>query len=113
MNPVFASQDVRRDVSWYEMKLGFQLEFDSGDEPLNYAGLGRQGLHLHLQHQFPEDMWSSDLRIQVENITPLFEELLERGVVKENAMRRKTAWGTNEFGLFDLSGNRIHFYEDL
>ncbi|MEQ9231961.1 MAG: hypothetical protein RIF46_14860, partial [Cyclobacteriaceae bacterium] len=113
MNPVFASQDVRRDITWYEEKLGFKKVFDSGDEPLNYAGVTRQGLFLHMQYQFPKDMWSSDLRIEVRNIQPLFQEYLNRGLVKEEAMKLNTAWGTNEFGLFDPSGNRIHFYEDI
>jgi hypothetical protein len=28
-------------------------------------------------------------------------------------MRLKTPWGTNEFGLFDLSRNRLTFLEDV
>lgn len=112
MNPVFASQDVKRDVAWYEENLGFKKTFDSGDEPLNYAGVGRGGLFLHMQYQFPKNMWVSDLRIQVKNIEPLFHEYLEKSLVKENGLKWKTPWGTNEFGLFDPSGNRIHFYED-
>lgn len=111
-NPVFASADVARDVDWYTKKLGFSEYFNSGDDPLNYAGIRREGIELHFQYQFPDDMWASDLRIQVKNIKPLFHELLEKGVVKEDGLRLQTAWGTNEFGLFDLNGNRIHFYED-
>ena len=112
-NPVFASQDVRRDIAWYEEQLGFKKNFDSGDEPLNYAGVSRQGVYLHMQYQFPKDMWASDLRIQVKNIQPLFDEYLKKGLLKENALRLSTLWGTNEFGLFDPSGNRIHFYEEI
>ncbi|MCB1042271.1 MAG: VOC family protein [Acidobacteria bacterium] len=113
LNPVLASQDVRRDVSWYCDKLGFRMLFNSGDTPLNYAGIANAGLELHLQFQFPKDMTSTDLRIQVRQITDMFETCLQNGLVKPEALRRNTPWGTHEFGFFDPSGNRIHFYQDV
>ncbi|PHN03250.1 VOC family protein [Flavilitoribacter nigricans] len=116
MCPVLASADVARDIRWYETKLGFKNVFDSthySDGPADYAVLRRQDLILHLQMQFPQDMTSTDVRIEVKNIGPLFREYVEKGVVEEAAMRRQTAWGTNEFGLFDPSGNRITFLEDI
>ncbi len=116
LSPVLASADVRRDVEWYEIKLGFKNVFDSTRYeagPMNYAVVGRQELFLHLQFQFPKDMTATDVRIQVANIDPLFSEYLNSGIITPDRMRRKTAWGTDEFGLFDLSGNRITFFEDL
>jgi len=58
-------------------------------------------------------MVRNQIRFQVRNIKPLFEEFLEKAPVTSKSMYWKTAWGTSEFGLFDLSGNRITFYEDL
>lgn len=116
MCPVLASSDVARDSKWYEEKLGFKNIFDStnyAEGPVNYVVLRRQQLHLHLQFQFPKDMTSTDVRIEVRNIQPLFQEYLKSGVIEPAAMRLKTAWGTNEFGLYDPSGNRITFLEDL
>lgn len=116
MCPVLASSDVPRDIKWYEEQLGFKNVFDSthySDGPADYAVLRRQDLILHLQYQFPKDMTSTDVRIEVKNINPLFEEYVSQGVVKQEAMRLTTPWRTNEFGLFDLSGNRITFLEDI
>ena len=116
MCPVLASSDVARDIDWYEQQLGFKNIYDSthyAEGPVDYVVLRRQDLILHLQYQFPKDMTSTDVRIEVRNIQPLFREYVGKGVVKEEAMRWKTAWGTNEFGLFDPSGNRLTFLEDV
>lgn len=116
LSPVLASANVARDIRWYEEKLGFKNVFDSthhSAEPVNYAVLGRQGLYLHLQFQFPKDMTQTDVRIQVKNIRPIFETYVASGALAESAMRLQTAWGTNEFGLFDLNRNRLTFFEDL
>jgi catechol 2,3-dioxygenase-like lactoylglutathione lyase family enzyme len=116
MIPVFASADVQRDVDWYEGKLGFKNIYDSSNYqqgPLDYAVLERQGQILHLQFQFPADMTSTDVKIEVRNIAPIYEEFLNSGVARPKSLILKTPWGTSEFGLFDLSGNRITFIEDI
>ncbi|MEZ4942865.1 MAG: DinB family protein [Saprospiraceae bacterium] len=119
MNPVLPSTDVARDIRWYTEKMGFQEFFSNTDHKLNridYAGLSRQGLCLHLQFQWPDDMArmnGSAIRIQVENIGPLFQEFVERGSVAPDVFRENTPWGTNEFGLYDPNRNAIFFYEDV
>lgn len=116
LSPVLASADVPRDIEWYEQKLGFKNVFDSTayqEGPPDYAVVGRQNLFLHLQFQFPKDMTSTDVRFEVKNIEPLFEEYVANKTITPDRMRRKTSWGTNEFGLFDLNKNRITFFEDL
>ncbi|MEM7368938.1 MAG: glyoxalase superfamily protein [Bacteroidota bacterium] len=116
LSPVLASADVARDVAWYAEKLGFSNVFDStqySEGPMDYAVIGRQGFFMHLQFQFPQDMTSTDVRIEVLHIEAIFREFLMTKVVKHEAMKWKTAWGTKEFGLFDPSGNRITFLEDL
>lgn len=119
MNPVLPSTDVARDIAWHTEKLGFR-EFFSNTDPkhnrVDYAVLGRQGLYLHLQFQWPDDMAQmngSATRIQVENIGPLFKEFVERGSIAPDAFRENTPWGTNEFGLYDPNQNAIFFYEDV
>ena len=116
MCPVLASSDVQRDVDWYEGKLGFKNVYDSSNYqvgPIDYAVLARENLFVHLQFQFIKDMNSTDLKIQVKNIEPLFEEYIAKNLISPDRIRRKTDWNTTEVGLFDLSGNRITFFEDL
>ena len=116
LSPVMASSDVPRDIEWYESMLGFKNVYDSSayqEGKIDYAVLGRQNLFVHLQYQFPKDMTSTDVRIQVKNIDPIFEEYVNTGVIPKDRMRRSTGWHTDEFGLFDPSGNRITFFEDL
>lgn len=116
ISPVLASADVARDIAWYEQKLGFTNVYDSthySDGPVDYAVLGRQNLFLHLQFQFPEDMTSTDVRFQVQNINPLIDEYLRSGVLEQKHVHERTAWNTKECVFFDLSGNRLTFFEDI
>ncbi len=117
ISPILPSSDVVRDIKWYEEKLGFKLGYNSGmyeEGTINYAVLNRQEISLHMQFQFPEDMakmTSFQIRIEVDNILPIFEEYKSNGVVKE--LRKNTPWGTTEFGFYDLNKNAIFFFEDL
>lgn len=116
INPVLASADVSRDIKWYEEQLGFKNVYDSSayqDGPVDYAVVGRQDLYLHLQFQYPKDMTSTDVRFQVQNIEPLFEEYIKKGLLTPDKINRKTAWHTSEFAVKDPSGNRLTFFEDL
>ncbi len=111
-----ASADVANDVRWYEEKLGFKNVYDSSayqDGEIDYAVIGRDNLFMHLQFQFPEDMISTDVKFEVENIELLYQELIDSGVIKEEQIRRQTPWNTSEVSFFDLSKNRITFLEDL
>jgi len=116
ISPVLASSDVPRDIKWYEDKLGFKNVYDSSayqKGKIDYVVLGRGNLFFHMQFQFPDDMTSTDLKFQVQNIEPLFEEIIAQGLVPPGKITRKTAWNTSEISLFDLSGNRITFFEDV
>lgn len=116
LSPVLASSDVPRDIEWYESKLGFKNVYDSSaysEGKIDYVVLGHGGLFFHMQFQFPDDMTSTDLKFQVQNIEPLFEELTAQGLIPPGKITRKTSWNTSEVSLFDLSGNRITFFEDI
>ena len=45
-------------------------------------------------------------------IDQFFSELVERGAVEGDKLRKNTAWGTHEFGMFDPNKNAIFFVED-
>jgi uncharacterized glyoxalase superfamily protein PhnB len=116
MIPVLAPSDVARDIKWYENKLGFKNVYDSmdyHDGPVDYAVMRRQDMIIHLQFQFPKDMTSTDVKIEVKNIDSLIEEFVEKGLISEENVNRKTPWNTDDFGLFDFNKNRITFLEDL
>ncbi|MEZ5059200.1 MAG: glyoxalase/bleomycin resistance/extradiol dioxygenase family protein [Saprospiraceae bacterium] len=113
ISPVLPSQDIDRDVKWYEQYFGFKLLHK--DEI--YAILRRKNLCIHLQWHADTDedplLGGSDIKIFVKNVQPIFEKLVERGTVKPNKLRLKTDWNTNEFGFYDLNNNSVFFVEDL
>lgn len=116
ISPVLASANVRRDIEFYEEKLGFKNVYDStnySDGPGDYAVLRRQQAVLHLQFQFPDNMISTDVKFEVENILPIYQEYLENEVITEATFHAETQWKTREFTFFDLSRNRLTFFEDL
>ena len=110
--PVLPTADLERDITWYREKLGFETFF--WDK--TYAVLSRENICLHLQWHAdtPDDplLGGSVIRIYVKNITPLFEELIERGTVTRDKLRINTPWKTNEFGFYDLNNNAIFIMED-
>ena len=67
ITPVLPSEDIERDIRWYEKMTGFKVVF--ADKM--YAGLQRDDLHIHLQWHAntPEDplLGGSVVRIFVKN----------------------------------------------
>lgn len=112
IQPVLPSANIERDVAWYKEKTGFEPLF--ADKM--YAVLARENLCIHLQwHADTEDdplLGGSVIRIDVKNIKPLFDEFVKRGTVLKEKFRANTAWGTNEFGFYDLNSNAIFIMEN-
>ena len=92
--PVLSSPDIDRDVAWYKEKTGFEVSFI---HEKMYAGLYRDDFEIHLQwHAGTEDdpmNGGAVIRIDVKNIRPIFEELKQRGTVKEENFKANTPWG--------------------
>ncbi len=111
--PVLPSADIARDVDWYKTYTGFNVHFADR----MYAVLYRENLVLHLQwHADTEDdplLGGSVVRIWVKHIEPLVDEFILRGTITAEKYRPQTAWGTKEFGFFDLNSNAIFIFEDL
>ncbi|UZD22062.1 glyoxalase/bleomycin resistance/extradiol dioxygenase family protein [Algoriphagus halophytocola] len=111
--PVLPSQDISRDLKWYEDKFGFVRTF--GDHM--YAGMRLEEVEVHLQWHAdtPDDplLGGSVVRIFVKNIEPYFESLVIKGILKPEKLRKNTPWGTHEFGLYDLNNNSIFIVEDI
>jgi catechol 2,3-dioxygenase-like lactoylglutathione lyase family enzyme len=75
VNPVIPVRDMRETLAFYEEKLGFVLVFDGSVQPgaaINYAGVHRAGVTLHLQTMAEGENHTMPLiRNRVENIEPL------------------------------------------
>lgn len=113
ITPVLPSQDIPRDVQWYQDFVGFRAVH----QDTMYAVLCRENLYLHLQwHADTEDdplLGGSVIRIFVKNIHPIFAEFVQRGTVTPDKLRLATPWSTNEFGFYDLNNNAIFLAEDI
>lgn len=113
IEPVLPSQDIQRDIEWHKTYTGFEYKF--GDKM--YAGIERDGLYIHLQwHADNEDdplLGGSVIKIFVNDIQPVFDEFVKRGTIKPEKLRMNTAWGTHEFGFYDLNKNAIFVVQDI
>lgn len=113
ISPVLPSQDIDRDVVWYEKHVGFKLLH----KDKMYAVMRRENICIHLQWHADTDndplLGGSVVKIFVNDIQPVFEEFMERKTIKFEKLRLKTAWQTNEFGFYDLNNNAIFFVEDI
>jgi len=110
--PVLPTADLKRDILWYQEKMGLKIYYT--DEL--YAVLYRENLCIHLQWHADtaEDplLGGSVVRIYVKNIDPIFNEFIQRGTVTADKFRTNTPWKTNEFGFYDLNKNAIFIFED-
>jgi uncharacterized glyoxalase superfamily protein PhnB len=116
--PVLPARDVSEAVRFYVERLGFELAFQDAPERPQYAGVRRGGVVLHLQFQFEKDFQAGTagqcmLRLLVDDPDALFEEYQDKGVFNEWTQLIDTAWGTREFGFFDLNKNGLTFLRDL
>lgn len=113
ISPVLPSQDINRDVTWYEKYAGFKLIHKDN----MYAVMQRENLSIHLQwHADTVDdplLGGSVIKVFVKNIRSVFDEFVENGTVSPSKLRLNTSWNTNEFGFFDLNKNAIFFVEDI
>lgn len=110
---VLPTSDLQRDIAWYAEYTGFAKRFVND----GYAGLYRDGMELHLQWHAgtKEDPVNggSVVKFFISDIDAVFKEFTERGTVKQHQIHKNTAWGTHEFGFFDLNNNALFFVQDL
>lgn len=118
VNPVLPVRDMKASLAFYEEKLGFTRTFDDATQPgdtIDYAGLCRGGLCLHLQSLSPDeaDPTMPLIRIRVQNIEPLYEEYKAQDVISSGGHLEPKPWGSKDFGLYTPDGAALVFYEDL
>ncbi len=113
IEPVLPSQDIERDVKWYQEYTGFEPIFYDN----MYAVLRRGEFSIHLQwHADTEDdplLGGSVIRIFVKDIQPIFQEFVNRDTIKKEKLRMNTPWNTHEFGFYDLNKNAVFIAQDV
>lgn len=112
IEPVLPTNNIERDLKWFEKHMGFVYAF--GDNM--YAGMVRGQLCIHLQWHAdtPEDplLGGSVIKIFVHDIYPWYKEFVKRGTIQPDKIRENTAWGTHEFGFYDMNKNAIFIVQD-
>lgn len=106
--PVLLSLDVPATVSFYTTKLGFACLYQES----GFATLQRDAVVLHFtgcpeQHLVD---WSS-CRVSVTDVDALYQEYSQQGIIHPNSPLEDTEYGTREFGIVDLHGVLITFFE--
>jgi catechol 2,3-dioxygenase-like lactoylglutathione lyase family enzyme len=117
VQPVLMCRDVPASIDFYVQRLGFTFLFH--DDPANprYAGVGRDGIELHLQwHDAVEWTYPNDrptYRFIVDDVDALFAEFQSRGGLSSSSAVRDTPWNTREFHVRDPDINGLQFYRPL
>jgi hypothetical protein len=105
---VLLSLDVPATVTFYTTKLGFTCPYQ--DE--GFAILQRDRIQLHFTGCNEQHLvdWSS-CRVEVDGVDALYEECSSQGIVHPNSKLEDTDYGTREFGIIDVHGVLITFFE--
>lgn len=128
VTPVLQVKDVQASVAFYRDKLGFGARYQ---EQRGLAIVQRDGTDIILTAA-NDDRWRtrSDLaerpvvtsaesflpgtgscRIRVEGIEELYAAYQAAGVIHRNGPLRDQWWGVREFGVGDLDGNALTFFQ--
>lgn len=123
--PALPATDIARSAAFYRDQLGFTLDVLAD----GFAILRRDGVEIHLWAASDES-WrtrsggspvesgaesflagTASCRVGILGVDELYKDLEPRGIVHPNGHVQDTEWGTREFGVLDLEGNLITFFE--
>jgi uncharacterized glyoxalase superfamily protein PhnB len=115
VTPILCVRDVKACATFFQQKLGFEIDFLHGLPPF-YGAVSRDGVCLHMRYvQQPlfAQMAAAEkslilASIQVSNVQGLFKEFKARGVEFSQTLK-KQAWGGTDFHVRDPDGNVISF----
>jgi uncharacterized glyoxalase superfamily protein PhnB len=115
--PILFVRNVAAAATFYEEKLGFQIDFLHGEPPF-YGSVSRDRacLHLRFVHQtnFSELAAREEslilATIEVANVKALFHEYKARSVDFAQRLVRQP-WGGLDFHVRDLEGNVVSFVQ--
>jgi catechol 2,3-dioxygenase-like lactoylglutathione lyase family enzyme len=115
--PILFVRDVAAAAAFYEVKLGFHIDFLHG-KPAFYASVSRDHASLHLRFVHQTNFAELAARepplilatIEVASVKTLFQEYEARGVDFAQRLVRQP-WGGLDFHVRDPDGNVISFVE--
>lgn len=127
---MFQVKNVQASVDFYRDKLGFGARHQNGDA---MAIVERDGTEIILTRA-DDESWrgranflqrpvasgaesflsgTASCRIRVEGVDGLYAEYDAQGIVHRNGMLRDQPWGVRDFGIGDLDGNALVFFEPI
>jgi uncharacterized glyoxalase superfamily protein PhnB len=115
--PILFVHDVEAAAAFYEVKLGFHIDFLHGKPPF-YGSVSRDRACLHLRFVHQTNFAELAARegslilatIEVANVKALFQEYKARSVDFAQRLVRQ-AWGGLDFHVRDPDGNVISFVQ--
>jgi uncharacterized glyoxalase superfamily protein PhnB len=114
--PVLPAADTAASLLWWTVVCGFTEVFRDATPP-SYAGIQRNGAHLHLAGMSDAKLAKTVgdqtmVRLRVGGVEALYAEFqLRGGVVHPNGPLQTKPWGTKEFGAIDPNGVCVTFFE--
>lgn len=113
--PILFVRDVKMSATFFQEKLGFEINFLHGLPPF-YGAVSRDGVCLHLRlvrRSFFVQAAAQEkslilASIETANVQGLFEEFKARDVEFPQKLK-KQAWGGTDFQVRDPDGNVISF----
>ena len=112
--PILPAASTADSLEWWTRICGFAEMFRDGTPP-TYAGIAREGVHLHLSGMSDAGLArtvgeQTMVRIVIENVEAMHAEFQERGgAVHPNGPLQAKPWGTTEFAAIDPNGVCVTF----
>ncbi|MFS0614515.1 glyoxalase superfamily protein [Lederbergia ruris] len=111
--PILRVFDVQKLKEFYVDFLGFNVDWQHQIEensPL-YMQVSQQNCILHLSEHHGDASPGSTIRIKVQQILTLHQNLLAKNYKYARPGLEETPWGTTEITVHDPFGNKLIFYE--
>jgi uncharacterized glyoxalase superfamily protein PhnB len=105
--------DVEKAREFYLGYLGFSVDFEHrfhDGAPL-FMGISRDGLPIFLSEHHGDGTPGTHVRIDVEGIDELHDELKKKNYKYMNPGIQEQEWGRRELRVFDPFGNQLVFSE--
>jgi len=107
--PIMPAVDLPRALAFYRERLGFQELFRTRD----YAGVGRDGVEIHLALDSGRQRYTAGCRIRVRELASVYASCRAQGLVEPAMPLEAKPWGLLEFGIRDVEGNLLTFFEPV
>jgi hypothetical protein len=113
ITPILRSFDETKAREFYVGFLGFKVDWEhrfTPDLPL-YMQVSRDECILHISEHFGDATPGSAIRIAVDDVSALQQELIAKQYKNSRPGVEDTPWNTREMCISDPFGNRLNFYE--